>query len=140
NADATPVGIGTTRGGFNKEGQAAYDVLRGTSWVTYSVYRGLALHYFLAEVDVATGVATEVGEILDDEGARFDVFGVMVGTDGVLYSLDGNDRLWTIDPATAVATFVAQAGHFLSFGYDPVTDAYYGIDHDDYDLWEINVT
>ena len=141
NANATTVGTGTEIVEFNDQGQAAYDVSRDVSWITYVTYDELEeSHFFLASIDVATGVTTTIGEMLDSEGTNFYFNGIMVGADGVLYAIDDSDYdLWTIDPVTAVATFVADVGHFHAFAYDPVTDAFYGIDHDNYTLWQIDV-
>lgn len=141
NANATTVGTGTEIVEFNDQGQAAYDVSRDISWITYQTYDELEeSHHFLATIDVATGVSTPIGEILDTEGEEVYVLGVMVGADGVLYALDDSSyNLWKLDPITAEATLVAESGHFHSFAYDPVTDAYYGIDHEGYTLWQIDV-
>ena len=144
NVDGTPVGSGTPVTNFDGELQAAYDALRGVSWAPYVTYDSVEEvdEFFLAMIDVTTGVTTTVGEILDGEGNTVSILGVMVGTDGVLYGFDDNVYgLWKIDPTSAVATYVAEAGHFHSFAFDPVTNAYYGIEHEEGNpLYEINVT
>lgn len=138
-ASASPVGVGNEVVDFEALGQAAYDVLRDTSWVTYAVYDGETTRFFLATIDVTTGVATTIGEILD-QGSRVWANGVMVGTDGVLYAIDEETYdLYTLNPETAEATRVNLVGHFHAFAYDPLTDGFYGISHDDYNLYEIDV-
>ena len=144
NADATPVGSGTEVENFDSEGQAAYDVSRDVSWLTYYSYDPIEEEdsVFLAWIDVATGVTTTVGEVVDSEGDVVYVNGVMVGTDGVIYAIDDSDySLWTLNPETGAATLaVPEVGHFHAYAYNPVTDAFYGISHEGiYDLWEIDV-
>ena len=140
-ATGTTIGAGNDIMNFDGLGQAAYDVSRDTSWVTYETYDGDVTTSFLATIDVTTGVATTVGEIVDGDGFNVFVLGVMVGDDGVIYALtDGPYALLKLDPTTAVATEVGPSDHFHSFAYNPVTDSFYGINHDDYDLYEIDVT
>ena len=139
-AAGTEIGPGVLTPAYFGMGQAAYDSLRDVSWVTYLTYDGEFIHSWLATVDVATGDVTTIGEILDNEGGAFHINGVMVGDDGIIYAVEEQeDGLYILDPTTAVASFVGELLHTHSFAYDPVTDSFYAIDHNGYELVEVDV-
>lgn len=86
----------------------------------------------LYSVDLLTGVATPIGEVVDGDDSERDlnISSLAFGPGGVLYAvndadLDEASRLYTIDPASAEATFVGELGPQgftgLTFGADGAT-------------------
>jgi len=79
----------------------------------------------LVSIDKASGVATEVGEsgitLTFANGLAFD-------DSDVLYMVNGEGPVYTVDPLTGVASFTANIGTYAHHGdFDPASNLYYGI-------------
>ena len=128
-AAATPVGPGTPASEADCAGQAAWNPVTSTAYVTVWYYEDEVVPFpaFLATIDPTTGVSSPVGPFTLGEGAH-DVDSMAIGNDGAAYAIDGN-TLYSVDLATAALTELGDLGEdaFYGFSVDPTTGAFYAI-------------
>ncbi len=131
-AVSTPIGDGTGNGDLGGcAGQPAYDVTTGKSYYIQITYDGEFSHWTLAEINVATGVSTTVGEFLWDnnefpELVRIEA--IAIGPDGTAYAI-GSGTLYSLNLATAVVDPIDETLIAFAFASDPNTGEFYAVDH-----------
>lgn len=127
----TSVGAGTGPGDSDCAGQAAWNPVTGASY--YVLWDG---EDRLASIDVTTGVSTTIGPFNGPDWTGGD--SIAIGRDGTAY-LISDSELFSLDLATAEVGLIGSTGfpNIWGFAYDPVTDAFYGLD-DDGNLYTID--
>ena len=123
-AAATAIGAGTPESGAECAGQAAWNPVTSTAYLSEWVLGPSAL----ATVDLKTGVSTQVAPFtLNGEFNGID--SMAIGNDGAAYAIQ-NTTLYSLDLETAALTEIGQldADSMLGFSVDPTTGKFYAID------------
>jgi hypothetical protein len=128
-AAATPVGPGTPASDADCAGQAAWNPVTSTAYVTVWYYEGeiVPIPAVLATIDPTTGVSSPVAPFTL-AGEFHDVDSIAIGNDGAAYAID-DDFLYSLDLANATLTELGDLsdGAFYGFSVDPTTGAFYAI-------------
>lgn len=148
-AVSTTVGTGD---GYNEEYfacayQPAYNFATGDSYYIQTQFSEGPQSY-LASIDVATGVSTEIGQFFYIGAEEFTVYpfvtAMAIGLDGAAYVLTEEEEdgttLWSLDLATGELLPIGESLCCTwAFAVDPTTGKFYGIDEDN-EVFEVDVT
>lgn len=131
------VGEGTTS---NCAGQAAYDSSTGDSYYV----RWVGLDSSLAQIDVATGVSTDIGrffELQSNEPVYRFVESIAIGASGNAYAVS-SDVLYSLNLVTAEIVEVGplETDSLWAFAFDALTGKFYAVFYNTDELQEIDVT
>ncbi|SKA95483.1 hypothetical protein SAMN06295879_2004 [Agreia bicolorata] len=123
-AAATAIGAGTPESEAECAGQAAWNPVTSTAYLSEWLLGPSAL----ATVDLHTGVSTQVAPFtLNGEFNGID--SMAIGNDGAAYAIQ-DDMLYSLDLETAALTEIGEldADSMLGFSVDPTTGKFYAID------------
>ena len=147
-AVSTTIGTGsgsTSDTAFACAFQPAYNAVTGKSYYIQSEFTGDGNFYFLAEINVATGVSTRLGEFYYESG-EFDVQpaveSMAIGTNGAAFVL-AEGTLFSVNLTSGLLSAVSLPGGSLlgayAFAVDPSTGIFYAVDETN-NLFELDTT
>lgn len=132
-AIATPVGAGLATSEEYCSYDPAWDPTTGAAYGLLSVF---STEYTLGLVryDLATGVPTLIGPVVDGSDTRVTEGSLTIGLDGTAYYLTYDFDLYTMDLATGVVTSVGTVSGLdddvWALATDPVSGEVYGLQQD----------
>ncbi|NIO33178.1 MAG: hypothetical protein GTN75_15485 [Gemmatimonadetes bacterium] len=122
--------VGAQRWGFPGDGEIAITNITVNSqgqmfgWWEFGLLEQEIVEDDLVSIDKATGTATRVG----DSGVGSFMNGLDFDASDVLYMVNVDGPVYTVDPVTGAATFTGRIGTNAHHGdFDPASNLYYGI-------------
>lgn len=122
--------------------QPAYNPATGKSYYI-QFQNGEFNHSLLAEIDVATGVSTTIGEFNEPVPEGEDLYPIIdamaIGLDGSAFAL-GEGDLYSVDLATGELTYIGESlVSTWAFAVDPTSGIFYAIDNEN-ELFIVDTT